>query len=994
MLSLILLLATNNINAQIQVTGKVISRTGKAISGVTVYIKGTLISTLTATDGGFAITSTQKITNTNLQLEVFASGYRSIIKDISNGDKNVIISLIKDGLSLDEVVVTGAGTSTSKRKLGVAITTLNAEEISKGAATSVDQALQGKVAGAQINQNSGNPAGGISVRLRGASTVVGSSEPLYIIDGVIVNNDSRQLLDLGGYSQNRIVDIDPNEIERIEIIKGAAASAIYGSRANNGVIQIFTKRGKEGAPLFTFTTQLKMNSLREKMAYNQAPIRFANPFSPDPATVPVERYDLQKDIFRNAVGFEHNLNVSGGSDKTKYFASVSALQNEGIVNKTKFNRYNFRLNIQQRLSRTAYLNLSTSFINNNSDEIPNGGVNSQNTAYGSLTGFVFSDNSINPAKDPITGNYAPTSIAVFSNPLEVLEKHKFEQSTNRTINSLQLVMKPVQGLTIDYTVGIDNYTQNGTAYIPPNNTTPAYKNGFSRRADASILQINNDVTISYLRAINKFETSTILGGTIQYDKSLTFTSDAINLGAFGSTINNGSIASVNELRGQRSIMGAFVQQTFGYASKFYITAAGRIDASSVFSKDNRWQFYPKLSGTYILSNEKFWQQNMANAIGLFKLRAAYGQSGNLTAIGNFDRFNNYNPILSNGQIGYIPITRLGNPSVKPERSQELELGIDLSLFQSRVNIEFTRYDKRVKDLILNRTFAPTTGYNNILANIGEMSNKGFEVLLRTAIIDNDNVKWNASFSYTNNKNVINGLEGNGVNIIDGSFEQVAAINGYSLGVFYNTFFARDNNGNKLLTPQGFPQIELGQQQNNGAYTVGRNITTGQPQGVQLKKVIGDPNPKHIMSFINDFSFKNWNFRMQWDAMQDFDILNFTQRTGSRDIFGGLKSYEEELYGRVPKFTSAALDAVLENWIEDGSFIKLRELSLAYHVPKKLWKFKGLRISVTGRNLLSFDNHSGWDPETNVAGQSNTIRGFDLAEVPLPRVFQLGLQLQF
>jgi TonB-dependent starch-binding outer membrane protein SusC len=988
-----MLLGTCSLHAQIQVSGKVIGRTGKPLPGIIVYVKNTLISSISGSDGGFAINSTQKINSNAIQLEIFASGYKSITKDVTNGDKNIVITLLKDGLSLDEVVVTGAGVATSKRKLGVAVTTLTTEDITQGAATSIDQAIQGKIAGAQINQNSGNPAGGMTIRLRGASTIVGSSDPLYIIDGVIVNNDSRQLLDLGGYTQNRIVDINPSDIEKIEIIKGAAASAIYGSRANNGVVQIFTKKGREGAPVFSFSSQLKMSSLRKKIEYNKAPIRFANNNITDLSTIAVERYDLQRDIFRQAAGYENNLNVSGGTDKTKYFASIGALNNEGIIDKTTFNRYNFRLNMQQRLTRTISLSLSSSFIYNKSNEIPNGGISE---SYGALTGFIFSNNFVNPAKDPLTGLY-PSTISTpvqRTNPLEAINRFDFEQNTNRSINSLQLTIKPIEGLTIDYTLGIDNYTQSATALIPPNNTTPSYKNGYSRRADASVFQINNDVTISFLKVLKKFETSTAIGGTIQYDKELSFVANAVNLGLFGATVNNGTVAA-SEFRGDRSIMGAFAQQTFGFGSRFYLTGAARIDASSVFSKENRWQFYPKISGTYILSNEKFWQQKMADIVSLFKLRVAYGQSGNLTAIGINDRLTNYDPVLYNSQTGYVARTRLGNSAVKPERSEEFEFGVDISLFHSRINLEFTSYNKQVKDLILNRTLAPTTGYNNTFVNIGEMSNKGYEVLLRTAIIEKDRTKWNVSFSYSNNKNITNGIQGNGVLPFEGGFGQVAAVNGYPLGSFYSTFFARDNSGNILRTSSGFPQRELGVQLANGNYEVQRNGTVvGQPSGAVLNKIIGDPNPKHIFTFINDLSIKRWHLRMQWDGMQDFDVINFTKRTGDRDLYGGFKGYENELLGKVPKGTNAALASIFENWVEDGSFIKLRELSLSYNIQKKIWKFSNMRISLTGRNLLSFDNYSGWDSETNAAGQSNSVRGLDFAEVPLPRVYQFGIQLQF
>ncbi len=994
-LFIMMLFLSSFVHAQVTISGKVTASDNAAVSNVSVIVRNTSYGMSTDVNGVYSIVANLKPGKYILEFSGVGLKTKTVNLTVTEGTNSYTVNaeLGEDVLGLDEVVVTGTGVATKKKQLGNAITTVSGRELTRGGATSIDMGLQGKVAGAQITQNSGNPAGGITVRLRGPSTIVGSSDPLYIVDGVIVNNDSRQLIDLGGYAQNRLVDLNPADIDRIEVIKGAAAAAIYGSRANNGVVQIFTKKGREGKPQFSFSTQIRSSSLRKKMEYNQVPFRFTNFTASDLTTVPVKRYDYQDLIFQNAIGTENVLSVSGGSANTKYYASVSNLYNQGIIRNTNFMRNGFRLNLQQKLSKIATLNFNTAYSYSTSKEIPNGGINE---AYGALTGFIFGNNYVDPQKDAATGIYPSTNasgIVQRTNPLEAIDRFDFRQRTSRIVSSAQLNIKPVNGLNIEFISGIDNYTQTATGYIPPRNTSPSYSAGFSRRADATVIQLNNDLNITYQKDIaNELQSTTVLGGTLQYDRTFTFSANAVQLGAFGQTVNNGTITA-GEFRAERVIMGSFLQQTFGFKNRYFITGAARVDASSVYGVDNRWQFFPKVSGSYIVSNEKFWNENLTKIFSTLKLRAAYGQSGNLTAIGPYDRFTNYSPVVYGGQAGYIAPSALGNFSVKPERQTEVELGFDMGLLNDAISIEFSYFTKDVKDLILNRTLAPTTGYNNRFVNIGTMTNKGFEFLIRAIILNKNNLRWVSSLSYLNNKNVVNGVEGNGVLPFAGGFGQVAAVNGYPLGAYYSTFFARKPDGSLLLTITGFPQRERGIQLANGNYTTQRD-GTGQPTGTLLSKVIGQPNPKHVISKIDELDFGKFNFRMQWDAMLGYDVFNFTRRVGNRDFYGGLKGYEPELRGEVPKGTSAALFSIFENWIEDGSFVKLRELSFSYNLKPKFLKGQSMRLSLIGRNLVSFDRYSGWDPEVNAAGQDNAVRGFDFVEVPLPRMILFSVNINF
>jgi TonB-dependent starch-binding outer membrane protein SusC len=992
-----LMLVGNVLFAQLNITGKVVNKTGQPISGANVAIKGTNISASTLSNGTFAITGVSS--DASVQLEISAANYKSATQTVNSTASDVVVTLQTDIASLDEIIVTGTGTGVKKRQLVNSVAVVSAKDLQNSGAQSIDAAMQGKVAGAQINQNSGNPAGGISVRLRGPSTIAGSSEPLYIIDGVIVNNDSRALLDLGGGSQNRLVDLNMNDVERIEIIKGAAAAAIYGSRASNGVVQIFTKKGKDGAPQFNFTTSYRTSSIRKKLEINKVPFKFAFPTNlTDVTTVPVTRYDLQDLIFRNASGTENNLSVSGGGAGTKYYVSASNFYNQGIIRASDFNRNGLRLKLNQKAGNKATFNVGANYVVSESNEVPNGGLAE---AYGALTGFIFAPNDINPVKNPVTGIF-PTldnGVVARTNPLEVIDRYKFKQRTNRIVTDVNFNYKPFDGFIIDLTSGFDSYTQTATGYIPPGNTTGTYNTGFSRRSDATVFQTNTDLNLSYTKKLNSWlQSTTIAGGTMQYEKTISFAANAISLGLFGQTIDNG-IAIASEFRSERSIRGAFLQQNFAINNNFFVNAAGRFDGSSVFSTKYASQFYPKLGASYIVSNEKFWQ-GIENVVSFFKVRAAWGKSGNVTGIGPYDRFNNYSPNSYGSQIGYIPSNARGNVFVKPETQVEFEFGIDANLFKDRVTVELNFFNKKVQDLLINKPLSLTTGFNNNFANVGNLSNKGIEFLIKAIAVRTKNIEWETSVSYLGNKNKVTDIPTFDGTVILGGFDRVAAINDQQLGVFYSSFFAKKPDGSLLLTAAGLPQVEKGTQGANGTYTVLRGtdplnvVTFGQPIGATLNKVIGNPLPKHIVSFINTIKIKRLTVKMQWDGQYGFDIFNFTKRVGSRFSYGGLKTYEPELKGLVPKGTSSALFGIFENWIEKGDFTKLRELSFAYQFPGKLWKFKNASVILAGRNLVAITPYSGFDPETNTAGQSNGVRSFDFNEVPIPKSYSLTFNLNF
>jgi TonB-dependent SusC/RagA subfamily outer membrane receptor len=414
------------------ITGRVVeANTGSPLPGANVQLRGLQFGTASQSDGSFSFTA--EVDPGEYVVVVSFLGYASSRQRVTFGDDPRIglgtIELEPDVTGLDEVVVTGTGGPTQRRQLGNAISTVDGADIEEASSESIDQALQGKIAGANIQQNSGRPAGGMSIRLRGTSTVLGDANPLIIVDGVIVNNDSPELIDIGGTAQNRLVDLNPNDIARIEVVKGAAAAALYGSRANDGVIQIFTKRGRSGAPRVTFSTRVQTNKIRETLDVNMARNdegQFLDN-SGDPLPEGQRRFDWQDFIFERGWGTEQYLSVNGGDENTQYAVSGAHYVNQGITEGSQFRRGNARVRLDQTL--TDWINVSggAKFAWNRSDNVPHGGVAQ---SYGALTGFIFGPNTFDPRPTQF-GEYPQGS--VLANPVEVIDRFDFNQETRRFI---------------------------------------------------------------------------------------------------------------------------------------------------------------------------------------------------------------------------------------------------------------------------------------------------------------------------------------------------------------------------------------------------------------------------------------------------------------------------------------------------------------------------------------------------------------------------------
>jgi hypothetical protein len=418
-----------------------------------------------------------------------------------------------------------------------------------------------------------------------------------------------------------------------------------------------------------------------------------------------------------------------------------------------------------------------------------------------------------------------------------------------------------------------------------------------------------------------------------------------------------------------------------------------MDGSTVFGKDQRNQLYLKGSGSYVLSSTEFWKNSqIASYWDVLKLRAAYGESGNLTGISPYDRFNQYSPQAYLGNSYLVSSSRLANANVKPEKQKELEFGTDMAFLKNKVTLSFNYYIKKVQDLLINRETAPTSGFSTILDNFGSLENRGFEVILGLTPIRNNNFSWTATAIFNKNKNKAVNI-GQALTLFStNGGAPVAILQGQPIGVFYGTFYARDASGNVIKNAAGIPLIERGIQNSPSTFTVQRDAN-GLPlaTGTPLRKIIGDPNPDYTGSLVNEFAYKNLGFRFQFDAVQGNEVFNADYRT--RQGVGNGKIAEQEQLGQLPRGYVLGIYPIEEFRIDNGSFVKLREISLSYRINK----FKGLKdltLSVTGRNIFSFDNYKGYDPEVNAGGQSTILRGIDFGAIPIPRTISFGLSTKF
>ena len=996
--------------------------TQRPLPDVSVTLRGTQARTTTNARGEYTLVARVSPGTYTLAFAQLGRGVASKSVTLGPGHEVQVgaVSLAETALQLEGIVATGTGAPTERREVGNTVATVSGEAVNRApGAVAVDQALQGKITGAVISQNNGQPGGGISIRLRGTNSILGGAEPLIVIDGVLVNNTSEALVGLGANAtrgnsalSNRLSDIPPGDIERVEVLKGAAAAALYGSRANSGVIQIFTKRGRSGAPQVSFHTELSAASTDRRLPLNMVPI--ANRADSIAAGgvyrvgQAIPRFEYQDQLFRTGRGVVNELSVAGGSDTgTTYYLSGNWTDQQGIFRGTDFDRAGARARLNQRLSSLFEVGASLSYTHAKSDFVPEG-----EQTQGVLTTVLFTPPYWDPSFDQNAGRY-PYSPVIGTNPLDVIANWTASTEVNRFLGSFTATLGGsaaargvccriphiLEHLTITYLFGLDQGQETDVYFQPPYSTSSGFT-GSIQNPIRDVRKFNSDLTANYDAGLRTgMRLTSTAGMRYTNDRVNTVRAAASDLPPGGTTLI-GAVQTASQGITELRTLGGFLQERLSVRDRLFLTGGLNVEGSSAFGRDERWQLFRRLGASYSLSDEPFFKgSRFGDAFSTLRLRAAWGETGGQPPT-EYASQNTYINVSFSGRPGLRPNLTAPNPGLKPERQREWEGGFEAGFLRDRASLEFTYYDKVTSDLVLSVPLALTTGFASQFQNIGRLSNKGIELTLSTVNIQRDRFGWTSRLGYARNRNRIEKLNAASDTLV---FDYLnAVIEGQPIGVFFGAYYPRDANGNIILAGP----------RNTGGFWVatpdgkrlpsrarGFNPARGD-SSIVLRKVIGDPNPDFTASFQNTFTFgRSLELSVLLDGRFGNDVANFTRRSG--DFFGssanaGIESRGDTAAGTFTR--NADRNLLYEEFIEDGTFVKLREVALALRFDQP-WvrRFTGSHtatLRLAGRNLHTWTNYSGMDPEINLFAASTVSRGVDFATTPIPRTFSVGLGFDF
>jgi len=975
------------------IRGTVVDGNSQAVAGAAVTLRNTQIRTVTDQQGRYTLSA--RVNPGTYTLTFSSLGRSEVTRQVTLGAQQAVevapVTLQSSAVELEGIVVTGTGAPVERRQVGNTIASVSGEAVNQSpGATSVDQALQGKITGALISENSGQPGGGVSIRLRGTNSILGGAEPLIVVDGVIVDNNSDALVSFGANASrggaaltNRLSDISPSDIERVEVLKGAAAAALYGSRANNGVIQIFTKRGRQGTPQINFRTEFQASQTDKRLALNMEPTagRADAQFFGKTLGSPVERFDFQDQIFRTGRGTSNQFSVSGGNEGTAYYISGNWNAEDGIIRSTDYDRRGARARLTQRLSNWLEVGLNGSYIRARTNFVPEG-----EQTQGVFTSVVFSPTVFNPTFDRETGRY-PYNPIIGANPLDVMENWIARSDVDRILGSVQATASILPNLSVTGLFGMDNSREENVYFQPPYSTGATFT-GSIQNPVRSIRKYNSDLTLNHDAQLNtNFGLTTTAGVRYTSDQVNTIRAAASDLPP-GQTTVVGAVQTASQGITELRTFGGFVQERVNVGDRLFLTGGLNLEASSAFGADQRWQMFPRLSGSYEIGREPFFADGrLGDMFSTFRLRAAYGQTGGQPPSEYLNQVTYLN-VAYGGRPGLRPNTLSPNLDLKPERQREVEGGFDAGFFNDRASLEFTYYDKLTTDLVLSVPLAPTSGFASEFRNIGVLSNKGVEITLNTVNVQRDAFTWSSRLGYAQNRNRIEKLN-QASDIL--TFEYLnAVIEGQPIGVFRGAYYPRDANGNVIYSAAGLPRRA------RGCPTAGCATAA---DSIILQKVLGDPNPDFTASLGNTFTFRN-NLQLSFllDGRFGNDVANFTRRTS--EYFGSAAIVGREIRGDTIPGTytiNTERNLLYEEFIEDGSFVKLREIALQYNMGDSWARRFGvsdMAIRVAGRNLHTWTNYTGLDPEVNLFSASTVARGVEFATTPIPRTFSLALDFNF
>ena len=1041
----ILLLFSAVAMAQTKVSGTVKDEQGEILPGVSVLIKGTKLSTTTSQDGKFQITV--PIGSSTLVFSYL--GYEAKEEAVAG---NVINVTLKSSVStLNDVVVIGYGTST-RRDLTGSVGTVNIADLQKAPVKTFDEALAGRVAGVQVTSSEGQPGSNINITIRGNNSVTQSNYPLVVIDGIIFEDPSN-------LSVNPLNTIDPNDIESINVLKDASSTAIYGARGSNGVIMVTTKRGKEGIPTITYNGWygLQENTKRVtslspyefvKLQNEIDPVRTKNLYFADNKTLEsyanVKGINWEDEVTRVAPMQNHYVNLMGGNKKTKYSASLSYNGQDGILLNSGFNRLQGKFALDQEVSDRLKVGITATYS----------GVKN----YGSPTSTGNFSNEINLLFS--VWAFRPLIVNPNLNLLDLANDPEVEQAANFTFNPILTVrneLRETAGENLaasgyaEYQITKDLKFKTVASLNRGARIVDLFNGSMSRSGIAGNYLVNGSKTyfnsstfqsyntLNYAKRLNKDHYFDVMGGfTVEESTSSAFGATAVllpneSLGLSGLDEGNPlSIASTTSKFTMASFIGRANYKLF---DRFLFTGSIRADGSSRFLGDNKWAYFPSAAVAWQLNNEKFVKN--IRAISNAKLRVSYGATGN-NGVGNFAAHpalsfanpdgsypvNNFPSYTFGGADSKgLMYSSLGNAALKWESTKQADIGLELGFLKQRLTFEVDVYRKTTSDLLLNASMSPSSGYNRVVRNIGKVQNQGLEFTIGGTPIQTKDFTWSSSFNIAFNRNKLLGLTDNQLHLLtaQGWGDDWRNIPGYiaklnnPIAQFYGLIYEGTYKYEDFDLLGGVYTLKDNVPSNGGSRA---NVKPGDVKYADLdgdlqiteadKTVIGNPNPVHIGGFSNNFNYKGFDLGIFFQWSYGNDIINANRIMFESSYKYGYNQYAtyadrwspENPTSDMPGVAAgrgSSLKAYSTRTIEDGSFLRLKTVSLGYTLPsgwlQKSKVFKTGRVYVAAQNLYTWTNYSGYDPEVSVRNSALTP-GFDYSAYPRARTITFGINTTF
>ena len=988
---------------QIEIKGKVLEDNSKVpVIGATVKGKGKQLGTVTDREGNFKI-SVKSLPTT---LYVSSVGYKNQEIDVYEAEPTTIY-LAEDQNRLSNVVVIGYGTQKRSDLVG-SISTISTDSYKQIPVSSLDNALQGKAAGVQVTQTSGEPGGSVSIRIRGGSSIQGGNEPLYVIDGFPFYNNTATAGVISGTSTNPLSAINPGDIESINVLKDASATSIYGSRGANGVIIITTKRGKGEKTQITYEGSFGIQSLRKKIdllnAHDFAILRNNALYDTNP-TLGQYQYlsqaeidklgkgtDWQDEAFRSAFTQNHQISIIGGSLKTHYAISGNYFTQDGIIKNTDLKRFSSRVNIESQVSEKFKVGINITGSKSDADVAPAGIVG--NLLLMPATATVYEPNGSYTLRNPFEN--------IFSNPIASLNEQINKSTSYRLLGSAYGEYAIIKGLIIKALFGANINNNKESNYIPKTIYEGSLVNG---QASLGVLNSStwlNENTLTYSKELwKKHNFDFLLGYTQQKtttDIVRTGSSNFVSDNLTYNSLQSGSVITTPYSDSQNSVLNSFLGRiNYNYDQTYFFTTSIRDDGSSRFGKNKKWGVFPSLGASWLVSNEKFYKP-VLSIMNNLKLRISYGKTGN-QEIGNYQSqstLTSANYLFGNSLVtGFTP-ARISNDNLGWETTYQTDAGIDISLLKDRISLIIDGYSKKTVDLLLNVQIPWTTGQSTSLQNYGSVENKGLELTLNTQNLVG-NFKWNTGFNISFNRNKVLSIGGLANSYISGNY--IVQI-GQPLGSFYGcvtdgVLQTADVATKGVYTGNATPKAgDRLYKDVNGDKTF--NSTSD-------RTIIGNAQPDFIFGFSNNFEWKGFDLSLLFQGSIGNQILNGNKQT--LELFSGQQNADISALDRwtstnssntIPRAKLDPAPVFSDRYIEDGSFVRLKTISLGYTFPKKIIKhlqLSNLKVYVSGSNLLTWTKYTGFDPEIT-SGDNTVSQGTDSGIYPVSRSFNAGINITF